>query len=152
MVAVDKKNRSGKPRYTTAQKPSSCRCFLPDLAELGRGSLHRTWAIRNGQSFRMASTVLHSILCCSGERGIRPSGAALAESFASRSRSNPQIFRLCFAYFRHIAITVFASKTERGGFEPPVPCGTTVFETARFNRSRISPGAAFFIRGEKRLS
>ncbi len=31
---------------------------------------------------------------------------------------------------------------ERGGFEPPVPCGTTVFETARFNHSRISPKLA----------
>ena len=28
---------------------------------------------------------------------------------------------------------------ERGGFEPPIPFGITVFETARFNRSRIFP-------------
>ena len=31
------------------------------------------------------------------------------------------------------------SRTERGGFEPPDPCGSTVFETARIDRSRISP-------------
>ena len=30
-------------------------------------------------------------------------------------------------------------RSERGGFEPPVPCGTTVFETAPFNHSGISP-------------
>ena len=101
LVAVDKKNRSGKPRYTTAQKPSSCRCFLPDLAELGRGSLHRTWAIRNGQSFRIVIIVstesagfhllvripsfmpqhllmpqycLHSIFCCTERGGFAPPG------------------------------------------------------------------------------
>ena len=28
---------------------------------------------------------------------------------------------------------------ERGGFEPPEPCGSAVFETVRFNHSRISP-------------
>lgn len=28
---------------------------------------------------------------------------------------------------------------EREGFEPPVPCGTTVFKTAAINRSAISP-------------
>ena len=29
---------------------------------------------------------------------------------------------------------------EREGFEPPVPCGTTVFKTAAFDHSAISPG------------
>ena len=29
--------------------------------------------------------------------------------------------------------------TEQGGFEPPVPCGTTVFKTASFNHSDIAP-------------
>ena len=29
--------------------------------------------------------------------------------------------------------------SERGGFEPPEPCGSTVFETDRFDHSRISP-------------
>ena len=28
---------------------------------------------------------------------------------------------------------------EREGFEPPVPCGTTDFETATFDHSAISP-------------
>ena len=28
---------------------------------------------------------------------------------------------------------------EREGFEPPVPCGTTVFKTAAFDHSAISP-------------
>ena len=28
---------------------------------------------------------------------------------------------------------------ERVGFEPTLPCGTTVFETARFGHSRTSP-------------
>jgi hypothetical protein len=39
---------------------------------------------------------------------------------------------------------------EREGFEPPVPFGTTVFKTAAFDHSAISPGATkvehFFIR------
>jgi hypothetical protein len=30
---------------------------------------------------------------------------------------------------------------EKEGFEPPVPCGTTVFKTAALDRSAISPGA-----------
>ena len=30
-------------------------------------------------------------------------------------------------------------RTERVGFEPTVPEGTTVFETVRFNHSRTSP-------------
>lgn len=30
---------------------------------------------------------------------------------------------------------------EREGFEPPVPCGTTVFKTAAIDHSAISPGA-----------
>ncbi len=29
--------------------------------------------------------------------------------------------------------------TERGGFEPPVPCGTPVFETGTFGHSVTSP-------------
>ncbi len=32
---------------------------------------------------------------------------------------------------------------ERVGFEPTVPYGTTVFETARFGRSRTSPHQKF---------
>ena len=36
---------------------------------------------------------------------------------------------------------------ERGGFEPPEPEGSTVFETARFNRSRISPIKKVRLRG-----
>jgi hypothetical protein len=34
---------------------------------------------------------------------------------------------------------------ERVGFEPTVPYGTTVFETARFGRSRTSPRGKFLI-------
>ena len=30
---------------------------------------------------------------------------------------------------------------EEEGFEPPVPCGTTVFKTAAFDHSAIPPGA-----------
>ena len=32
-----------------------------------------------------------------------------------------------------------ADKAEREGFEPPVPRGTTVFKTAAFDHSAISP-------------
>ena len=35
-------------------------------------------------------------------------------------------------------LMVFA---EEEGFEPPVPCGTTVFKTAAFDHSAIPPGA-----------
>ena len=30
-------------------------------------------------------------------------------------------------------------KAEKEGFEPPVPCGTTVFKTAAFDHSATSP-------------
>ena len=43
-----KKDLSEKSRYTTAQNPATYRCFLPDLAGFGSGSLHRTWTIRKG--------------------------------------------------------------------------------------------------------
>ncbi len=32
---------------------------------------------------------------------------------------------------------------EREGFEPPDPCGSTVFKTAAFDRSATSPASAF---------
>ncbi len=43
---------------------------------------------------------------------------------------------------------------EREGFEPPVPHGTTVFKTAAFDHSAISPGATkvgYFSKHKKRL-
>ena len=36
------------------------------------------------------------------------------------------------------------NSAERGGFEPPVPEGTTVFETATIDHSAISPILLFF--------
>jgi hypothetical protein len=44
----------------------------------------------------------------------------------------------CFGFNYH-------KKTERQGFEPWVPDGTTVFETAPFNRSGTSPWIFFFL-------
>jgi hypothetical protein len=32
-----------------------------------------------------------------------------------------------------------SNEAERGGFEPPVPCGTLVFETSTIGHSAISP-------------
>jgi hypothetical protein len=34
-----------------------------------------------------------------------------------------------------------STMAEREGFEPPVPCGTTVFKTAAFDHSAISPNS-----------
>ena len=33
------------------------------------------------------------------------------------------------------------NEAEKEGFEPPEPCGSTVFKTAAIDRSAISPGA-----------
>ena len=106
-----------KPGNTTAQKELIYRCFLPDLTGFEKPFLHRPR---------------------DGERGIRTLGTISGtHDFQSctfdHSDISPKI-RNAFtvqSFLRH--------KTERGGFEPPVPCGTTVFETARFDRSRISP-------------
>ena len=38
-------------------------------------------------------------------------------------------------------IQAFRFCAEEEGFEPPVPCGTTVFKTAAFDHSAIPPGA-----------
>ena len=38
-------------------------------------------------------------------------------------------------------IQAFTFCAEEEGFEPPVPCGTTVFKTAAFDHSAIPPGA-----------
>jgi hypothetical protein len=35
--------------------------------------------------------------------------------------------------------------TEQGGFEPPVPCGTTVFKTASFNHSDTAPKMSTYL-------
>ena len=40
-------------------------------------------------------------------------------------------------------------RAEREGFEPPVPCGTTDFETATFDHSAISPK---YIVGQKPMA
>lgn len=36
------------------------------------------------------------------------------------------------------------SSAEEEGFEPPVPCGTTVFKTAAFDRSAIPPARRYY--------
>jgi hypothetical protein len=38
---------------------------------------------------------------------------------------------------------ISAGLAEREGFEPPDPCGSTVFKTAAFDRSATSPAPAF---------
>ena len=42
---------------------------------------------------------------------------------------------------RYLRIRVLCVNAEEEGFEPPVPCGTTVFKTAAFDHSAIPPGA-----------
>ena len=42
---------------------------------------------------------------------------------------------------RYLHIRVLSIGAEEEGFEPPVPCGTTVFKTAAFDHSAIPPGA-----------
>ena len=42
---------------------------------------------------------------------------------------------------RYLRIRVLLIDAEEEGFEPPVPCGTTVFKTAAFDHSAIPPGA-----------
>jgi hypothetical protein len=38
-----------------------------------------------------------------------------------------------------------AGETEEEGFEPPVPCGTTVFKTVAINHSATPPSHLFII-------
>ncbi len=45
------------------------------------------------------------------------------------------------ALFRFHRNRALGKSAEEEGFEPPVPCGTTVFKTAAFDHSAISPGA-----------
>ena len=42
-------------------------------------------------------------------------------------------------YFRLYHVDVDKKMAEEVGFEPTVPCGTTVFKTAAFNHSAIPP-------------
>ena len=39
----------------------------------------------------------------------------------------------------HVRVLIICAEEE--GFEPPVPCSTTVFKTAAFDHSAIPPGA-----------
>ena len=41
-------------------------------------------------------------------------------------------------------------KAERGGFEPPVPCGTSVFKTGAFGHSATSPRVSWSSRSDCR--
>gem|GEM_PF-2445078 len=43
------------------------------------------------------------------------------------------------AFLTTILQSLWSLLAEREGFEPPVPCGTTDFETATFDHSAISP-------------
>jgi len=57
---VTKKNPA---RAITAPRPSACRCFLPDLAELGGGRSHDSW--------RGKSIVQQSLLNGKGINGFK---------------------------------------------------------------------------------
>ena len=165
-----KKDLSEKSRYTTAQNPAAYRCFLPDLAGFGSGSLHRTWTIRKGHgteregfepsvlfrahtpSKRAPSTTRTSLQ--KSKRAMHLHAIPERGGFALRAASVPCILAFAQRGLRiesplsntrqgvlrsHRAAKQLNAISERGGFEPPIPCGITVFETARFSRSRISP-------------
>src|SRR5882672_2484550 len=68
-----------------------------------------------------------------GERGL--------ECIASKGRSMPRARR------RIARLSVAQRVAESEGFEPPSPCGLTVFKTAAFNRSANSPGDNYRFQG-----
>ena len=110
-----------KTGNTTAQEELIYRCFLPDLTGFEKPSLHRSRY---------------------GERGIRTLGTLSGtHDFQSCTFDHSDISPKQIKQAMQEKSILRLQKTERGGFEPPVPCGTTVFETARFDRSRISPVA-----------
>ena len=47
-------------------------------------------------------------------------------------------------FFRLYQVDMGKKMAEEVGFEPTVPCGTTVFKTAAFNHSAIPPRASEF--------
>ena len=51
-------------------------------------------------------------------------------SLKTHQIKNPNLFKVR---------VLFCQMAEKEGFEPPVPFGTTVFKTAAFDRSAISP-------------
>ena len=59
-------------------------------------------------------------------------GLDLAQASLARSLPNEKP--------RYLRIRVLSVDAEEEGFEPPVPCGTTVFKTAAFDHSAIPPG------------
>ena len=60
-------------------------------------------------------------------------GTSLAQASLARSVPNKKP--------RCLRIRILSICAEEEGFEPPVPCGTTVFKTAAFDHSAIPPGA-----------
>ena len=57
----------------------------------------------------------------------------------------PQCFCNNKLILKRILIGIFLPISEQGGFEPPVPCGTTVFKTASFNHSDTAPVRVLYI-------
>jgi hypothetical protein len=84
-------------------------------------------------------------LCCCP--AIKNEGRALCFIFVvnehSQKQKSPE--RLSLKGFDAIYSILICYLAEKEGFEPPVPCGTTVFKTAALDRSAISPGAKVLI-------
>ena len=57
----------------------------------------------------------------------------------------PQCFCNNKLILKRILIGIFLPISEQGGFEPPVPCGTTVFKTASFNHSDTAPKMSTYL-------
>jgi hypothetical protein len=95
---------------------------IPRRGGLARASAH------GGASCLGVGARLRRIAGAFDDRGLPDGALALARSRPLK-RKGPRYGGL------------FCSKlAEREGFEPPVPCGTTAFETAALNRSATSPG------------
>ena len=84
----------------------------------------------------LANPVLQEALDANAQRRIAAREGALAslpeDWHILRGRAHELRARVMVSLGEHLA--------ERVGFEPTVPFSTTVFETARFNHSRTSPG------------
>gem|GEM_PF-3526898 len=61
-------------------------------------------------------------------------------------RSQPFEKAGCFIGAGQPSLTLRLAKAEREGFEPPEACTSTVFKTAAFDRSAISPAQKYSLK------
>src|SRR5687767_1211010 len=138
---VDRKNETGDPSHEMRSRDARLRHLFEhqSRAHLARRR-HRARIDRNPR--RLGGIRRRRTLVAgrpkAGDEGARdPLELGVRGAVSLRKR---YAWRACLHLCARQGIGLAHSVAEREGFEPPSPCGLTVFKTAAFDRSANSPG------------